>query len=295
MANITWLTDKFSPSLSEMYGEISRLFSICKGQPKTYCLSDIYAVINPIGNGLETLAVSLSIAGIILQARHNIWGWLFMAIAALFMPFILYNNYALGGDSAAWFVMFLWFVTSAFWGWGYWIHHRKEHIKRHLGVGYSFREAVKKSHLADLTLSPEYDDDEVRLNVHGLESWQVFIFIPLLMASTFSLGWILSSLVPEMLKSWGISNFNPSLPYWDALTTSLICLAQLLLIGKYWEAWPAWALVCVVSIGVYAYKGAWPFVIMYFVILVIAVTSTYSWYMRYREQKRKRWEAIVGM
>ncbi len=300
MADLVWLKDKFSPSLSEMYGEITRLFTTCRNssainEENSSCFSDIYALLNPFGNLFETLTVSICIIGIILQSRHNIWGWLFMAIAAIFMPFILYNNYALGGDSAAWFVMFLWFITSAVWGWGYWIHHRKEHIRRHLGVGYSFREAVKKSHLADLTFSPEYEDDEVRLNVHGLESWQIFIFIPLIAFSTFALGWVLSTLVPAMLSSWGIWGFNPALPYWDALTTSLICFAQLLLIGKYWEAWPAWASVCIMSIGIYAYKGAWPFVIMYCIILVISVASTIIWYKRYHEQKKQRWENIVGM
>lgn len=282
-----WWVEKFYPPLTEMYNKINILLH--------QDVHDIIAQVNLLGNPLETFAVFSCILGALLQARHNIWGWLFTALGAAIMPFILYNYYGLIGDAAVWAVMFIWFFTSAIWGWSYWINHRKEHARRHLGIGYSFREMVRKSHLSDLTLSPESEDDEIKLNVHGLESWQVIILTPLVFIMTISLGWILSVLIPAMFSSWGLVGFNPSLPYWDALTTSLVCFAQLLLIGKYWEAWPMWTTVSLLSIGIYAEKGAWPFVIMYAIIFIIAFISTITWYRRYHQQKKIRWESTIGM
>ncbi|MFV0432129.1 MAG: nicotinamide riboside transporter PnuC [Alphaproteobacteria bacterium] len=287
MLTLQWWTERFSPSLFEMYNKIYVLL-----QQDT---RDIMAQVNLLGNSLETLAVASCIIGVILQAKHNIWGWLFTALSAAIVPFILYNYYGLIGDAAVWAVMFLWFFTSAIWGWSYWINNRKEHARHHLGIGYSFREMVRQSHLADITLSPETQKDEVKRNIQGLGTMQLILLLPLGIFMVVALGWILSTLIPTMFHSWGAVGFRPSLPYWDALTTTLVCFAQLLLIGKYWEAWPLWASVSLLSIGVYAEKGAWTFVIMYIIIFIVAAISTISWYCAYREQKKWRWKNVIGM
>ncbi len=271
------ITDKFQPPLWEMYRNIGFLFA----DPK-----DAWVYINPFGNALETAAVLLAVVGILLQARHNIWGWICMAIAAMFLPYFLYRNYGLLGDSLLWFILFIWFTATGIWGWAHWIRERAKIHARDKGDIHSFKYMVKKSHMADLTFYPEFEEDYIKNKVNGLDWFQCLLLIPAIFTLTIAFAWITTILLPNLAERSEDLYFQVALPYWDALTTVTACFAQFLLIRKYWQAWGLWGLVGFLSIAIYAYKGAWTFVLMHIVVLVIATISIFDWFSKYRNQKQ---------
>ncbi len=270
--------EKFQPSLIDMYKNIFRLL----GNP-----ADIWVQVNPIGNFFETFVVSLAIIGITLQARHNVWGWIFMAIAAAFLPYFLYTYYGLVGDSLLWIIMFLWFTITGIWGWWHWIIERGKARAEDHGITYDFREMVRKSHMADLTFYPEFEEDYIKTKVNSLDWFQSILLIPAIFTLTIAFAWFTTVFLPDLASKEDLY-FQPALPYWDALTTVLACFAQFLLIRKYWQAWVIWWVVGFVSVGVYAEKAAWTLVIMYAVILVIATISVVDWFKKYKAQQQQQ-------
>ena len=75
-----------------------------------------------------------------------------------------------------------------------------------------------------------------------------------------------------------LKNFTVSdVPWWDAFPTALSLVATYLLGRKYIENWPTWVVVNLVSIALFAYKGLWLTVGLYFVFAVMAVIGWQSW------------------
>lgn len=276
----------FDPSLREMYGE---LWLVLKHP------SQIWSILNPLGNFWETFAVTLAIIGLILQARHNIWGWLFTAAASIFLPFFLYSYYALLGDALLWTGMFIWFFSTALWAWYRWLHDRYLFAVEKTGVAPTFKEVIRRSHMADFTLSPETGEEFVRSYVRSLESWLLLLIIIVIFFLSLGFGWILNHNVLVSVPFLPVNSagyLQTSLPYWDATTTVLAAFAQILLIRKYWESWILWLLVSILSIAMYTYKGAPAFALMYMFMFVIASISIFTWYSRFRHQKFLRWESM---
>ena len=70
---------------------------------------------------------------------------------------------------------------------------------------------------------------------------------------------------------------DASLPYWDALTTSLSLVAQWLMARKRLESWLFWIVVDVVAVGVYVAKDLRPTAGLYAVFLVLATIGLLTW------------------
>jgi len=70
---------------------------------------------------------------------------------------------------------------------------------------------------------------------------------------------------------------DASLPYWDSLAASLSVTAQWLLMRKNIDTWPLWIAADVLSIGIYAAKGAIVTTALYAIFLVLAVSGLVSW------------------
>jgi len=68
------------------------------------------------------------------------------------------------------------------------------------------------------------------------------------------------------------------LPFWDALPTVGSLVGQWLLGRKYVENWPAWILVNLVSIVLFAIKGFWLTVILYAVFVPLSVAGWRAWH-----------------
>lgn len=70
---------------------------------------------------------------------------------------------------------------------------------------------------------------------------------------------------------------DTDVPWWDAFPTAASLVGQWLLGRKYVENWPAWIVVNVVSVGLFAYKGLWLTVILYSLFVVLSVVGWRAW------------------
>ncbi|MDH3209085.1 MAG: nicotinamide riboside transporter PnuC [Burkholderiaceae bacterium] len=70
---------------------------------------------------------------------------------------------------------------------------------------------------------------------------------------------------------------NTDVPWWDAFPTSASIIGQWLLGRKYIENWAVWLVVNVVSMGLFAYKGLWLTLLLYFVFTVMSVWGWRAW------------------
>lgn len=70
---------------------------------------------------------------------------------------------------------------------------------------------------------------------------------------------------------------DSDVPYWDAFPTAGSVAGQWLLARKYVENWPAWIVVNVVSIGLFAFKGLWLTVLLYALFTAMALAGWRAW------------------
>jgi nicotinamide mononucleotide transporter len=70
---------------------------------------------------------------------------------------------------------------------------------------------------------------------------------------------------------------DAAVPYWDATTTVLSVIAQILLARRKLENWVVWIVVDVLAIGIYLYKGLQPTAVLYAVFLVLAIVGFFTW------------------
>ena len=80
-----------------------------------------------------------------------------------------------------------------------------------------------------------------------------------------ALGWLLAR------------STNSDVPWWDAFPTAGSVIGQWLLARKYVENWPAWLVVNLVSVLLFAYKGLWLTVILYGIFVVLSVAGWRVW------------------
>jgi nicotinamide mononucleotide transporter len=70
---------------------------------------------------------------------------------------------------------------------------------------------------------------------------------------------------------------NTDVPWADALPTVLSLAATYMLGKKYIENWPAWIVINLVSIALFAYKGLWLTVGLYAIFAVMAALGWQAW------------------
>lgn len=73
---------------------------------------------------------------------------------------------------------------------------------------------------------------------------------------------------------------DTDVPWWDAFPTAGSVVATLLLARKYVENWPAWIVVNVVALALFAYKGLWLTVGLYALFAALAVVGWRGWARR---------------
>jgi len=77
---------------------------------------------------------------------------------------------------------------------------------------------------------------------------------------------------------WFLRRFTDTdVPWWDAFPTAGSVVGQWLLGRQYVENWPAWVIVNVVSVGLFAYKGLWLTVVLYAVFVVMSFAGWRAW------------------
>jgi nicotinamide mononucleotide transporter len=70
---------------------------------------------------------------------------------------------------------------------------------------------------------------------------------------------------------------NTDVPWWDAFPTAASLVGQWLLGRKYIENWPAWVVVNVVSVGLFAYKGLWLTTLLYSLFIAMSFIGWRAW------------------
>ncbi len=71
---------------------------------------------------------------------------------------------------------------------------------------------------------------------------------------------------------------DTDVPWWDAFPTAASIVGQWLLGRKYVENWPAWVIVNVVSVALFAYKGLWLTVALYAVFVAMSFAGWRAWH-----------------
>jgi nicotinamide mononucleotide transporter len=70
---------------------------------------------------------------------------------------------------------------------------------------------------------------------------------------------------------------DTDVPWWDAFPLAVSVVAQILLGRKYLENWPLWAVVNLVSLGLFAYKGLWLTSVLYALFAGLSVWGWRAW------------------
>jgi len=70
---------------------------------------------------------------------------------------------------------------------------------------------------------------------------------------------------------------DTDVPWWDAFPTAGSVVGQWLLGRKYVENWPAWIVVNVVGVALFAYKGLWLTVLLYAVFVAMSIAGWRAW------------------
>ena len=97
-------------------------------------------------------------------------------------------------------------------------------------------------------------------------------------------GWWQSAIALALLwplLAFGLMRYTDSdVPWWDALPTALSLIGQALLGRKLIENWLVWAVVNVISVALFAYKGLWLTCLLYALFTVMSVMGWRAWQKR---------------
>ena len=84
------------------------------------------------------------------------------------------------------------------------------------------------------------------------------------------------------LTTYLLLNFtNASLPYWDSQLMTLSLIANYLLIKRKLENWIIWILVDINYIFMFIYKNLYFSSVLYFILLIIAISGFINWRKNY--------------
>ena len=70
---------------------------------------------------------------------------------------------------------------------------------------------------------------------------------------------------------------DAALPYWDACTTVLSVIAQILMARRYLQSWLVWITVDVLAIGIYLTKDLTPTAALYALFLCLSIAGYLRW------------------
>ena len=85
-----------------------------------------------------------------------------------------------------------------------------------------------------------------------------------------------------------IHHTDSTVPWWDALNTSLSIIAMWMLARKWAEQWIVWMIVDAVSVGLYAYKQLPFYAFLYTLYTIVALFGYRAWKKNITFQGKKR-------
>lgn len=106
--------------------------------------------------------------------------------------------------------------------------------------------------------------------------------IHLLKINRISVSALLFSLVAGILLTvciaWWLIEFTPAdFPILDSALAAFSLVAQIWLARKFLENWLLWILIDTISVGLYAVKGLWFFMVYFLVLTIIAIKGYFHW------------------
>ncbi len=116
-------------------------------------------------------------------------------------------------------------------------------------------------------------DDGRALQVRHLDRQGLLWLCAVTLAAWPLAGWLLARLT------------DSDVPYADAFTTVASLAGQWLLGRKYVQNWPAWLLVNVASVALFAFKGLWLTVLLYALFALLSAVGWRRWARLAREPR----------
>lgn len=204
---------------------------------------------------LEWVALIITLIGVILAGRQNIWSWPLGAVGTVLYGYLFMQYYLLSDV-----LLQIYFFITTFYGWWLWGAYAK-----HNGMAGSTGQV------------------HWQLLMEGIAFWRTprvrepEVIITKLATRTFVL-WLVGSVVAAALIAVPMHSVGASLPFWDGLILTTSVVAQILLARKVAQSWWLWVFINIVAIGVYSTKGLYPTTVLYGVFLINAIYWGIRWH-----------------
>lgn len=104
-----------------------------------------------------------------------------------------------------------------------------------------------------------------------------------LLKNKFRVMWLGIIAVSTLILGYVMSNVGASLPYWDAVTTTMSLTAQWLMSRKKLENWILWITVDVMALFIYTIKGLYMTTGLYALFLILATRGFIEWRRSYKQ------------
>jgi nicotinamide mononucleotide transporter len=205
-------------------------------------LSPWFTLLGAAVTPLEVCAFVLSLWMVWCNLQVRVLAWP-LAIAASAAYGVLFLHFRLYGEASLQGM----FIALSAWGWWRWA--RAERLKQAL-------------------LTSSGGEQAASLDVGALTARQRW-------AAALS-GLLLWPLLALVLTRWT----DTDVPWWDALPTAGSVVGQVLLARKRIENWAVWALVNVVSVGLFAWKQLWLTAVLYALFTVLSCLGWRAWARR---------------
>jgi nicotinamide mononucleotide transporter len=92
------------------------------------------------------------------------------------------------------------------------------------------------------------------------------------------LGWIAGTMLASLIWGLGMAHYTDAVaPIIDAFIAGISIAAQLLMARRRIENWPAWIVVDLVAMALYASRQLYPTSALYFLFLLLSVAGLIGW------------------
>jgi nicotinamide mononucleotide transporter len=203
-------------------------------------------------SALELVGFAFGVAGVWLTIKENPFCFPVGLVNVIVSSFLFFDQ-KLYADVLQQIV----YVILLGYGWYEWT--RKISQKQ-------FNSKVKSEWLDNVSLKPKIENPTSQITYISSSSPRLlFNCLFIIIASTYILG--------KLLKWYT----DASVPYWDALATSMSFTAQYLVARKKIENWMLWMDVNLLYTGIYIYKELYLYAILFSIYFVMAIIGYLKW------------------
>jgi len=206
----------------------------------TFLNDPAFAVGALVASRAEALGALLGVWMVLCNLRVHPLGWLLAILSSLLYLLVFWES-RLYGEAA----LQVLFIVMAAWGWWQW-----RRAAWRIGVGTGNEPSRGEAGVRRLDLRGRLT---ALLAMAAL--WPAF-------------GWLL----------WRFTNTD--VPWWDAFPTAGSVVATVLLGLKCTENWPAWLVVNLVGVALFAWKGLWLTVGLYAIFAALSLVGWRAWAQR---------------